>query len=190
MFFLLHWFIHRLGAAPLSEGQAVEKPQAAVSPIVTSQSLPQKSSISTQQSGDITASLVAQASKHADVKAKIEMMSDDLSAKASEQNLDREEDMKISGKEARYMMMQKLSRQSRVYYFLSISSKIAVFRRYLYLSWKVWASKLHSWNYVNLTLSYEWISLFSPQMNIACAAEVDEQCHAVMDVKNEYQVII
>ena len=67
--------------------------------------------------GDMTASLVAQASKHADVKAKIESMSDELSAKASEQNLDREEDMKISGKEARYMMMQKLSRQSRVCFF-------------------------------------------------------------------------
>lgn len=105
------------GVTQLAEAQAAEQTQAAASPPVSTQVSSQKAASSkgsVQQSGDLTASLVAQASKHADIKAKIEMMADDLSAKASEQNLDREEDMKISGKEARYMMMQKLSRQKKV----------------------------------------------------------------------------
>ena len=95
----------------------IDQPQSTASPQASSQKSSQKapSSKSTgQDSNDMTVSLVAQALNHADVKAKIEMMGDELSAKASEQNLDREEDMKISGKEARYMMMQKLARQSRV----------------------------------------------------------------------------
>ena len=105
------------GIAQSSDAQLLDQSQAISSPTVSSQISSQKSSNSKSSApsgGDMAASLVAQASKHADVKAKIEMMSDELSAKASEQNLDREEDMKISGKEARYMMMQKLSRQSRV----------------------------------------------------------------------------
>ncbi|XP_065072045.1 poly(U)-binding-splicing factor PUF60-like [Rhopilema esculentum] len=104
------------GIAPVSEAQMTAQPQAvAQSPPTSSQKTSQKSNSSKNGhgSGDMTASLVAQASKHADVKAKIEMLGDDVSAKASEQNLSREEDMKISGKEARYIMMQKLSRQSR-----------------------------------------------------------------------------
>ena len=101
----------------MSEAQMTAQPQAAAqSPPSSSQKTSQKSNSSKNGhgSGDMTASLVAQSSKHADVKAKIEMLGDDVSAKASEQNLSREEDMKISGKEARYIMMQKLSRQSRV----------------------------------------------------------------------------
>jgi len=105
------------GIAQPTEIQLQTQSQTVASPAVSAQkSSSQKSSMPSSPApavGDMTASLVAQASKHADVKAKIESMSDELSAKASEQNLDREEDMKISGKEARYMMMQKLSRQSR-----------------------------------------------------------------------------
>ena len=64
--------------------------------------------------------MAARASKQSEIKAKIESMGDDISAKASEQNLSREENMQISGKEARYMMMQKLARESRVSTRLSI----------------------------------------------------------------------
>ena len=64
--------------------------------------------------GDASSSLAARASKQSEIKAKIESMGDDISAKANEQNLSREENMQISGKEARYMMMQKLARESRV----------------------------------------------------------------------------
>ncbi len=93
--------------------QSQSAPAASKSSKSSKQSKPSKSA---PKSNDIVTSVLSQSMKHADVKSKIESMSDELSAKASESNLSREENMSISGKEARYMMMQKLSRQSQVFH--------------------------------------------------------------------------
>eukprot|EP00794_Sanderia_malayensis_P005472 gene5472-6156_t len=100
---------------PLSTVSGVNASQIETSSTVQPQKTPPVI-VSTQQtskSNDIVSAVMSQSMKQAEVKSKIESMGDDLSAKVSEQNLSREENMSISGKEARYIMMQKLARQSK-----------------------------------------------------------------------------
>ena len=65
--------------------------------------------------GDITQPVAQQ-----DGKAKADMLKQEMNLKANEQNLSHEENMSISGRNARYMMMQKLARKNEVLQFFGV----------------------------------------------------------------------